>query len=67
MKTRKASTKADDLLYALEASRNYDPSPDLEKIKAPLLAINSADDFVNTPELGIVETLINASSAAASC
>ncbi|HEX9501362.1 MAG TPA: alpha/beta fold hydrolase, partial [Thermoanaerobaculia bacterium] len=58
MKTRMASTKADDLLYALEASRNYDPSPDLEKIKAPLLAINSADDFVNPPELGILEKVM---------
>jgi homoserine O-acetyltransferase len=58
MKTRMASTNADDLLYALEASRTYDPSPDLEKIKAPLLAINSADDFVNPPELGIMEKLM---------
>ena len=58
MKTRLATTKADDLLYALEASRDYDPSPDLEKIKAPLLAINSADDFVNPPELGLMEKLI---------
>jgi len=58
MKTRLASTKRDDLLYALEASRNYDPSPDLAKIKAPLLAINSADDFVNPPELGIMEKLM---------
>jgi homoserine O-acetyltransferase/O-succinyltransferase len=55
MKTRLASTDADDLLYALEASRNYDPSPNLEKIVAPLVAINSADDFVNPPELGILE------------
>src|SRR5438552_864105 len=58
MKTRMATTNADDLLYALEASRNYDPSPQLEKIKAPLLAINSADDFINPPELGIMEKLI---------
>lgn len=58
MKTRLATTKADDLLYAMEASRNYDPSPDLEKIKAPLLAINSADDFINPPELGILDRLI---------
>jgi homoserine O-acetyltransferase len=58
MKTRMATTDADDLLYAVEASRSYDPSPDLEKIKAPLLAINSADDFVNPPELGIMEKLI---------
>lgn len=58
MKSRVASTDANDLLYALDASRNYDPSPDLEKITAPLLAINSADDFVNPPELGIMEAQI---------
>jgi homoserine O-acetyltransferase len=39
----------------LEASRDYDPGPDLEKIRAPLLAINSADDLINPPELGILE------------
>jgi homoserine O-acetyltransferase len=58
MKTRTASVDADDLLYAVEASRNYDPSPQLEKITAPLLAINFADDFVNPPELGIMEPLM---------
>jgi homoserine O-acetyltransferase len=58
MKTRVASTDADDLLYAMEASRNYDPSPQLERITAPLLAINSADDFINPPELGIMEQAI---------
>ena len=58
MKTRMASTDATDLLYAVEASRDYDPSPQLERITAPLLAINSADDFVNPPELGIVEGLM---------
>jgi homoserine O-acetyltransferase/O-succinyltransferase len=46
---------ANDVLYALEASRNYDPGPNLEKIHAPLLAINSADDLINPPELGILE------------
>jgi len=46
---------ANDMLYAFDASRDYDPAPDLEKIKAPLIAINSADDQVNPPELGIVE------------
>ncbi len=46
---------ANDLLYALEASQDYDPSPGLEKIRAPLLAINSADDLINPPELGILE------------
>jgi homoserine O-acetyltransferase len=55
MKTRVASTDADDLLYAMESSRNYDPWPDLERITAPLLAINSADDFINPPELGFME------------
>jgi homoserine O-acetyltransferase len=55
MKTRVASTDVDDLLYAMESSRDYDPSPDLEKITAPLLAINSADDFINPPELGFME------------
>ena len=55
MQSRLAATDPDDLLYALEASRNYDPSPELEKIAAPLLAINSADDFVNPPELGILD------------
>src|SRR5438270_6636680 len=46
---------ANDVLYALEASRDYDPGPNLEKIRAPLLAINSADDLINPPELGILE------------
>src|SRR5439155_15868969 len=44
-----------DVLYALEASHDYDPGPNLEKIRAPLLAINSADDLINPPELGILE------------
>ncbi|MSU23571.1 MAG: alpha/beta fold hydrolase [Opitutus sp.] len=46
---------ANDVLYAIEASRDYDPNPALEKIRAPLLAINSADDYVNPPELGLLE------------
>jgi homoserine O-acetyltransferase len=46
---------ANDILYALEASRDYDPGPALEKIAAPLLAINSADDLINPPELQILE------------
>jgi homoserine O-acetyltransferase len=44
-----------DVLYALEASHDYDPGPNLEKIRAPLLAINSSDDLINPPELGILE------------
>ena len=47
-----------DLIYAFDASRNYDPSPYLTKITAPLFAVNSADDEVNPPELGIMETKI---------
>jgi homoserine O-acetyltransferase len=46
---------ANDVLYAVEASHDYDPGPGLEKISAPLLAINSADDLINPPELGILE------------
>lgn len=49
---------ANDMLYAFNASRNYDPSPHLGKIAAPLIAVNSADDFVNPPELHIDEKLI---------
>lgn len=46
---------ANDFLYAVESSRDYDPGPGLEKIRAPLLAINFADDLINPPELGILE------------
>ena len=46
---------ANDILYAIEASRDYDPGPGLEKIRAPLVAINSADDIINPPELQILE------------
>jgi homoserine O-acetyltransferase/O-succinyltransferase len=56
--SRLASTDANDMLYQFNASRDYDPSPNLEKITAPLLAINSADDVVNPPELGIMERLM---------
>jgi homoserine O-acetyltransferase/O-succinyltransferase len=50
-----ATHDANDLLYAFDASRNYDPSPWLEKITAHVMFINSADDFINPPELGIAE------------
>ena len=46
---------ANDVLYALEASADYVPAPALEQIRAPLLAINFADDLINPPELGILE------------
>ncbi|HEX7836846.1 MAG TPA: alpha/beta fold hydrolase [Kofleriaceae bacterium] len=46
---------ANDVLYAIDSSRDYDPSADLEKITAQVLFVNSADDFINPPELGIAE------------
>ena len=46
---------ANDILYQYEASRDYDPAPDLEKIIAPLLAVNTADDIVNPPDIGVLE------------
>ncbi len=49
---------ANDLLYQLAASRDYDPSAGLENIRAPLMWVNSADDFINPPELGIAESQI---------
>ncbi|MGH7656393.1 MAG: alpha/beta fold hydrolase [Gemmatimonadaceae bacterium] len=52
------TTDANDMLYYFNSSRNYDPSSHLGQITAPVLAINSADDFVNPPELGIVEKLV---------
>jgi len=52
---RSLSLDANDLLYQLNASRNYDPSPQLENITAPVMWINSSDDFINPPELGIAE------------
>ncbi|GAB3255787.1 alpha/beta hydrolase family protein [Chitinimonas naiadis] len=49
------TSDANDTLYQIEASRDYDPGPGLEKITAPLMAINTADDMINPPELGILE------------
>jgi homoserine O-acetyltransferase len=50
-----AAYDANDTLYQIASSRNYDPSGALDKIKAPVMWINSADDFINPPELGIAE------------
>ena len=55
MKRITATLDANDFLYAVNASRNYDPSEQLEKIKVPVMFVNSADDFINPPELGIAE------------
>jgi homoserine O-acetyltransferase len=52
-----ARTDANDMIYYINASRNYNPEPKLETITAPVLWINSADDFINPPELGIAPKL----------
>jgi homoserine O-acetyltransferase/O-succinyltransferase len=53
-----ARTDANNFLYYVEASRNYNPEPKLGTITAPVLWINSADDFVNPPELGIAQKMV---------
>ncbi|HMK84452.1 MAG TPA: alpha/beta fold hydrolase [Steroidobacteraceae bacterium] len=55
MQRQLAELDANDLLYQVNASRSYDPSGGLDKITAPVMWINSADDFINPPELGIAE------------
>jgi homoserine O-acetyltransferase len=55
MKRETETLDANDLLYAVNASRNYDPSAGLGKISVPVMFVNSADDFINPPELGIAE------------
>ena len=55
---RMAANDANDMLYQFEASRDYNPEPDLEKIQCALVTVNSADDQVNPPELGILEAQI---------
>jgi homoserine O-acetyltransferase/O-succinyltransferase len=52
-----ASTDANNLIYYVDASRNYDPSAQLGRITVPVMYVNSADDFINPPELGIAEKL----------
>src|SRR5579864_1535855 len=49
------TTDANDMIYYFDASRNYNPEPQLEKITAPLTAVNSADDQINPPELKIID------------
>ena len=55
LRKRAPSVDANDMLYQFEASTDYNPSPLLETIRAPLYAVNSADDEVNPPELGILD------------
>ena len=58
LKRTVAATDANDLIFYMNASRNYDPSPRLGQITAPVLWINSADDYINPPELGIAEKMV---------
>ena len=55
---RLPGAEANDMLYQFDASRDYDPSSHLEAVVAPVLAINSADDLINPPELGLMEALV---------
>ena len=54
-----SQTDANNMIYYIDASRNYDPSKNLAKIKVPVMWINSADDFINPPELGIAEKQVH--------
>jgi homoserine O-acetyltransferase len=53
-----AATDANNMIYYINASRNYDPSAQLGKITVPVMWINSADDFINPPELGIAQKTV---------
>ena len=55
IKRSTADMDATDFLYAVSASRDYDPSAKLASIKVPVMFVNSADDLINPPELGIAE------------
>jgi len=59
-----AETDANDAIYPLEASRHYDPSPLLARITVPVTWINSADDFINPPGLGLAEREVGKMPAA---
>jgi len=57
---RDAGTKRDatDLVYALDASRNYKPEPNLERVRARVIAVNAEDDFINNTDVAAMETLM---------
>lgn len=55
---RWAQADANDMLYQIDSQRTYNPEPDLERIQARLIAINASDDFINPPELGIMDRTI---------
>jgi homoserine O-acetyltransferase len=58
VKRYSSTLDANDVIYQFEASRDYNPLPHLDTIRAPLYAINSADDQINPPELGILDQAI---------
>jgi homoserine O-acetyltransferase len=58
MDRRLPALDANDLWYQVNASWDYDPSAGLERITAPMTWINSADDFINPPELGLAERFL---------
>lgn len=49
---------ANDFLYWLDSSWDYDPQPALNRIKAHVVAVNFADDVINAADLGMVKTLV---------
>jgi homoserine O-acetyltransferase len=55
---RWAQMDANDMVYALESSRNYNPEPALDCIQARLIALNASDDFINPPDLAIMPKMI---------
>ena len=56
--TRTSTMDANNLIFYMNASRNYNPSAHLDRITVPVLWINSADDYINPPELGIAEKMV---------
>jgi len=54
-----ATLDANDLIYQFDSSRDYDPEPNLEKIKVPVMWINSADDFINPPDLKVEDQVLH--------
>jgi homoserine O-acetyltransferase len=54
-----AATDANNFIYYVNASRNYDPSQHLDRITVPVMWINSADDFINPPELGLAQKQVH--------
>ena len=56
----KGDLDANDQIYQLDSSRDYNPEPNLKAITVPVLWVNSADDFINPPELGLAQQQVKA-------